>query len=202
MFFFFFFSLFLFFSFRFVTHRTTFYCTFFARTAADLSKEVQCHLLNVYLALLGTLFSTVVGVKVHFETDIGGGLGVIGVVTTVICLCLSHEINLTRGLILVMFGFFEGLAIGPYMQTIMAIDPTIPVTAAVATTAVFVSFSLSVLLTNRRSYLFLGAMLVRGPFVFSLFFLLFFWPGVPHLATGFYRVPCVRSTRPSVSGRV
>jgi len=54
------------------------------------------------------------------------------------------------------FSFFYGLGLGPLIETVLRLSPSILPVALVTTSLVFVSFSLSALYTRRRSYLFLG----------------------------------------------
>lgn len=48
------------------------------------------------------------------------------------------------------FAFGQGLSVGPLVEAALAISPAIVMTAALATSAIFASFTLSALVTKRR----------------------------------------------------
>jgi len=64
---------------------------------------------------------------------------------------------------------FTGIYLSPLINLAMHIDPQIVITAFMLTTVVFVCFSLSALLTQKRTYLYLGGFLSAGT---SIMFLL------------------------------
>ena len=51
---------------------------------------------------------------------------------------------------------FTGMYISPLISVAIQVDPQIPMTALLITTFVFVCFTLSALLTQKRTYLYLG----------------------------------------------
>lgn len=61
--------------------------------------------------------------------------------------------------ILGAFGFFKGLAIGPLVNIMLHVDPSVVITALLGTVTVFTCFSLSALTAKRASYLYLGGVL-------------------------------------------
>ena len=60
------------------------------------------------------------------------------------------------------FSFCQGAAIGPLVDLAIAIQPSTILTAFLGTSAVFLSFSLSALVTQRRSYMYLGGYLASA----------------------------------------
>lgn len=58
------------------------------------------------------------------------------------------------------FAFLSGLGLGPLLEMVISIDPSIVVTALIGTTVVFVSFSISALLAERGRWLYLGGTLI------------------------------------------
>jgi FtsH-binding integral membrane protein len=51
---------------------------------------------------------------------------------------------------------FTGIYLSPLINLAIAVDPQIVVTAFLLTTVIFVCFTLSALLTKKRTYLYLG----------------------------------------------
>jgi len=64
---------------------------------------------------------------------------------------------------------FTGIYLSPLINLAMNVDPQIVMTAFLLTTMIFVCFTLSALLTQKRTYLYLGGMLSAGT---SIIFLL------------------------------
>merc|ERR1712176_615386 len=60
---------------------------------------------------------------------------------------------------LAFFTFCQGLGIGPLIGMAASIDPSIVVTAFLATTVIFAAFSIAAMVATRRSYLYLGGIL-------------------------------------------
>jgi Bax inhibitor 1 len=90
--------------------------------------------------------------------NIGGLLTMLATIALVVCVYTATDIR-RKYAFLVALGFTEGATIGPLVQAIIDIDPSIITTAFAATSAVFACFSISAILAERRSMLFLGAML-------------------------------------------
>uniref|UniRef100_A0A9J8AX49 Transmembrane BAX inhibitor motif-containing protein 6 n=1 Tax=Cyprinus carpio carpio TaxID=630221 RepID=A0A9J8AX49_CYPCA len=78
--------------------------------------------------------------------------------------------------ILAAFAFFTGLGLGPLMDYVISVNPSIILTAFLGTSVIFACFTLSALYAKRRSYLFLGGTLMSGltvlllVSVFNMFF--------------------------------
>lgn len=132
------------------------------------------YLLKVYLTVIGTLVATAVGVLVyrnvfqlHPYASLAGFSGCL-----IYFLLFTDKTGQTgktdptgetlRLLLLGAVGLTAGMSIGPLVTVILVVDPSILVTALVATTMVFVSFSLSAILAERRSYLYLSGTLVSA----------------------------------------
>ena len=64
-----------------------------------------------------------------------------------------------RWALLLSFGLLEGFALGPLIAAVLDIDPSIVVTAAVASVTIFACFSMFALYSERRSLLYLGGFL-------------------------------------------
>lgn len=61
--------------------------------------------------------------------------------------------------VLGVYGFLQGLSLGPLMTLAIEVDPAIVMTAFLGTATIFACFTLSALYSPRRSYLYLGGML-------------------------------------------
>ncbi|XP_048449769.1 probable Bax inhibitor 1 [Rhincodon typus] len=72
----------------------------------------------------------------------------------------NSETEKKRLLILSTFAFFTGTGLGPLMDLVISINPTIIPTAFLISALVFCCFTLSALYAQRRSYLFLGGILM------------------------------------------
>lgn len=133
---------------------------------SQLSIATKGHLQSVYSCLAMTMMSASVGAIAHLKTGIQGGfLTVIASIGLMLWLkATSHckENQMKRLLILNGFGATMGLGMGPILDFAIDINPQIIVTAFVASTLIFVCFSLSALWAQRRSYLFLGGILSSG----------------------------------------
>lgn len=88
----------------------------------------------------------------YFFLMVGGILGVQWLPRT-------PRYRLARQGLLYGFGFANGWAIGPVLRQTLRIDPSIPLTALIGSSVIFLSFTMTALLTNRRSQLYLGGLL-------------------------------------------
>jgi len=128
----------------------------------DISKPVQAHLSRVYMALLAAMTAAAAGVYVnivyHFQANFLCLMGSVGI------LMYMHydrnkEDTLRRTAMLCAFGFLKGVGIGSLVESALYMDPSIVIVSALGTMVVFTCFSLSALLAQRRSYLYLGGMI-------------------------------------------
>lgn len=75
-----------------------------------------------------------------------------------------------RYALLYIFGFANGWGIGPILRQLLFVDPSVPMLALTGTAVIFLSFTVTAFMTERRSQLYLGgflgsavsAMLVMG----------------------------------------
>jgi FtsH-binding integral membrane protein len=145
-----------------------------------LGPTMQVHLVRVYqyLALtlgcasLGCIFHSYFGIFQNAYVSFGCSL---------FCFLALALIEPTpnsafhRTLLLVLFGCFQGLSIHSLVETIISIDPLLMVTALVGTTLIFGCFSLSALLSRRRSWIYLNGFLFSALSVsFWLYLMNFF----------------------------
>jgi len=133
--------------------------TLFANS--DLDERVRQHLARVYSTLGMTLGAAAVGAIAHLYFNTGGILSSLACIGLMIYLAIdSDKLNYPKRLAVVAaFGLFKGMSIGPLMQLTLRVDPSIIVTAFLATTTIFACFTLSALMAKRRSYLYLGGVL-------------------------------------------
>lgn len=132
-----------------------------------LEKPIKVHLQNVYSAMGVALLSCAIGGYVHLFTNfVGEGiLTILGAFALLIALILvpatAENLKLRFGL-LAGFAFLSGVNMGPLLQLAIAVDPSLITTAFMATSLIFICFSLSALLSNDRKFLALGGILFSG----------------------------------------
>ncbi|XP_069034676.1 probable Bax inhibitor 1 [Lepisosteus oculatus] len=141
---------------------------------SQISRSTQQHLKNVYSSLAVCMFVAGAGAYVHVVTRLfqGGVLSLLGSLGMMAWLAMTPhcpETEKKRLGILAGFAFFTGVGLGPVMDFVIAINPSIIVTAFLGTSIIFACFTMSALYAQRRSYLFLGGTLMSG---LSLLFLL------------------------------
>ncbi|KAJ3583564.1 hypothetical protein NHX12_016876 [Muraenolepis orangiensis] len=141
---------------------------------SQISQSTQVHLKNVYSSLAVCMFVAAAGSYVHVVTRLfqGGLLSLLCSLGMMFWLAMtphSSETEKKRLGILAGFAFFTGVGLGPTMDFVIAINPSIIVTAFLGTSIIFLCFTLSALYAKRRSYLFLGGTLMSG---LSLLFLM------------------------------
>ncbi|CAH1248882.1 bax inhibitor 1-like [Branchiostoma lanceolatum] len=148
---------------------------------SQLEKPVKEHLKKVYSSLAIAMLAAAAGAYIHLMTGFiqGGFLSAIASIGLLIWLGMTDNAprnQLKRLGIMGGFAFCVGLGLGPLMDTVIQIDPSIIPTAFIATTVVFVSFTLSALWAENRYYLFLGGILMSGVqmLMFAGLFNLFF----------------------------
>jgi len=127
----------------------------------DLPARVRDHLTKVYNTLGLTLFAAFVGAILHMMFNIGGTLTSLLAVGTMFYiatnrLSLQPQMRLAS---VAAFGLFKGMSLGPLLQHVMHIDPTIIVTAFLGTALVFGCFSVMAMYSKRRQHLYLGGLL-------------------------------------------
>ncbi|KAL9643684.1 hypothetical protein ABK040_016135 [Willaertia magna] len=143
---------------------------------SGIQKEVRAQLFKVYLTLCATLFFTSLGSLFYlFIYQIHPMLSFLLSISLVVYLSfktsfstttsspnsvnsisLNSEQQLVSFLALFAFGFFTGTQLGPLLESVIEIDSSIIVFASVATSLIFLSFSIFAHYSKRRSLLFLG----------------------------------------------
>ncbi|CAH0555032.1 unnamed protein product [Brassicogethes aeneus] len=140
--------------------------TFLNSFSNNLEEPVRVHLKNVYACLAMSTMAAAVGASVHLFTDIlqAGFLTGIGSLVFFILLMSTPDDqgkNLkTRVGYLLGFTALSGVGMGPLLEHVILVNPSIIVTALVATSLVFISFSICAMLSQRGSWLYLGGTLM------------------------------------------
>eukprot|EP00062_Callorhinchus_milii_P025420 gi/632986382/ref/XP_007910207.1/ PREDICTED: bax inhibitor 1 [Callorhinchus milii] len=132
---------------------------------SQISPSTQQHLKKVYSSLAICMFVAAAGAYVHVVTRIfqGGLLSMLLSLGLMLWLSFTphnSETESKRLLILAGFAFFTGTGLGPIMDFVISVDPSIIPTSFLATALIFSCFTLSALYAQRRSYLFLGGILM------------------------------------------
>lgn len=131
----------------------------------NLEKSVQVHLRRVYSALAMSLIAATAGAYVHLFTNILRAswfltfFGSLGMLILVYSTPHSVENQGKRLAYFMGFAFFTGLGLGPLLEAVMMMDPTIVPTALLGTSIIFLCFTLSSLWSAQRKWLYLGGIL-------------------------------------------
>ena len=140
--------------------------TFFNSFERKLEAPVRQHLKNVYACLTMSTMAAAVGASIHLFTDIlqAGFLSAIGALVFFVLLMTTPDddgkkLRLRVGYLL-GFAALSGVGMGPLLEHILYVDPSIIVTALMGTTLVFVSFSICAMLAERGRWLYLGGTLM------------------------------------------
>jgi len=126
----------------------------------DITPTIKAHLINVYTTLaLGVLIAAL-GSITYLKTHFGGTISFFAGFLLIMWLSMTPKQDVTKRLaIFCGFCFMEGLGIGPLIDAVIDIDPSIVTSAFLATTCIFLCFSASAFYAERRSYLYLGGFL-------------------------------------------
>lgn len=128
----------------------------------DLDPRVQDHLKRVYATLACALLVASLGALTHLHFHIGGPFSFIGALVSIIWLLRTPDTSTTlhkRYALLCGAAFFEGCSLGPLVQAVINVNPGLILTAFLGTSAVFFCFSGAALLSNRRTFIYLGGFL-------------------------------------------
>jgi len=127
----------------------------------DISFDVQQQLVQTYTVLLLALSITSTGILLHLWVPIGGLLTLcVSFIPLFVITCEKDKSDLRkRTLLLCIFGFLQGLSLGPLLSMGLSVDPFLVFLSFVCTSIIFGSFSLAALMATRRSYLYLGGFL-------------------------------------------
>ncbi|XP_077369355.1 putative Bax inhibitor 1 [Festucalex cinctus] len=144
---------------------------------SQISHSTQAHLKNVYACLAACMFVAAAGAYTHVVLRLfqGGVLFALAALAMMVWLAMTPHNSHTekkRLAILAGFAFFNGVGLGPTLDFVIAVNPSIIVTAFMGTSVVFTCFTLSALYAKRRSYLFLGGTLMSGLSILFLMSLL------------------------------
>lgn len=134
---------------------------------SQISRSTQQHLKKVYSCLAVCMFVAAAGSYVHvvtrvFQAGILSMLGSLGMIGWLAMTPHAPQTEQKRLAILAGFAFFTGVGLGPSLDFVIAINPSIIVTAFLGTSIIFLCFTMSALYAQRRSYLFLGGTLMSG----------------------------------------
>ncbi|XP_012282427.1 probable Bax inhibitor 1 [Orussus abietinus] len=162
----------------------------------SLDAPLRQHLKNVYACLAMSTLTFAAGAYVHLYTEIlkGGllmSLGALGLLIALFGTQDDGKNRMRRLSYLLGFSFLSGLGMGPTLEVVMSIDPSIVMTAVLGTAVIFVSFSLSALFAKRGQWLYLGGALMGTlNFLLLLSILNFFFRSSliyqAHLYLGFF----------------
>lgn len=132
-----------------------------------LETRVQRHLKKVYGTLAISMLTAAAGAYVHLFTNLlqAGLLTAIGSIGMMIWLAAtSHtkENEMKRLGIFMGFTFLCGISLGPLLDFVITIDPSIITTALMGTSLIFISFSVAALYNTNRTFLFMGGFLLSA----------------------------------------
>jgi FtsH-binding integral membrane protein len=132
----------------------------------QLEAPVRQHLKNVYGCMSLSALTAAAGTYVHIYTQLQSGLlctlGSLGLLMALLVTPDNGKNQKQRLAYLLGFAFLWGIGFGPVFQLVVSINPSIIITALLATTLIFVSFSIFSLLATRGSYLYLGGTLLSA----------------------------------------
>eukprot|EP01108_Squamamoeba_japonica_P002153 TRINITY_DN200_c0_g3_i2.p1 TRINITY_DN200_c0_g3~~TRINITY_DN200_c0_g3_i2.p1 ORF type:complete len:249 (-),score=119.78 TRINITY_DN200_c0_g3_i2:60-806(-) len=127
---------------------------------SDLPEATKKHMAKVYVSLVATVISAAAGAALYMSTGIGGLLGQIGMFVALFAFsAMPPVISAARFGMLLAFGALQGMALGPLIEQVAFIDPSIVTSAFLGASLVFGSFSAAAMFAKRRSYLYLGGVL-------------------------------------------
>lgn len=130
-----------------------------------ITPAVQNHLKRVYLSLSSALVSAAAGVYLHLLLNIGGlltGLAFLGSVIWLLYIPAYSFNENKRFMLLMVAALLNGATLGPLIDIVITIDPSILAMAFIGTGLAFVCFSGAAILARRREFLFLGGLLGSG----------------------------------------
>lgn len=131
-----------------------------------LEPRVKGHLTKVYTAMGLSLMTCAAGSYIHmagfFTAGILSTLACLGCVLALVGMDREKYSHSTRFSVLMGAAALCGINQGPLVELSVAVDPALVMTAFLATSLVFVAFTLSALLSNDRKFLALGGVLFSG----------------------------------------
>ncbi|BFZ15419.1 hypothetical protein BsWGS_18458 [Bradybaena similaris] len=132
-----------------------------------LEPHVQSHLKNVYGTLSVGMLSAALGAYVHFCTGLGEWYLLTLLASIGLLIWLMFEKHERKNIgkrmaIFTAFTMLSGMSLGPLLELVVLIDPSIIVTALAGTAVIFISFTMSALLTRSRMFLYMGGFLMSS----------------------------------------
>ncbi|CAB1353881.1 unnamed protein product [Coregonus sp. 'balchen'] len=114
---------------------------------SQISHSTQLHLKNVYSSLALCMFVAAAGAYVHVVTRLfqGGLLTMLGSLAMMAWLAMTPHSPLTEKKRLAIL---SGVGLGPAMDYVISINPSIIVTAFLGTSIIFLCFTLSTLMSG------------------------------------------------------
>ncbi|CAG9325088.1 unnamed protein product [Blepharisma stoltei] len=125
----------------------------------DLSASTKRVLSKVYSNLALLAGSCALGALGNIFMHIGGQFTGFASLICLLCFLNADQKSIWRFPLLLLFGFLDGVSIGPLINLALHVDPSILITALFATFGIFVSFSLAALKADKRRFLYLGGIL-------------------------------------------
>lgn len=137
---------------------------FFQGLNRKLEPPMKEHLRSVYSCVAMALASAAAGAYTHIFTDLfsGGILAALAGIGFALAVTFTPDNGKNRDLrvgYLCGFGFCTGLGLGPLLEMVILINPSIITTAMLATSLIFACFSLCTIFSDQRQMLYLGGTL-------------------------------------------
>lgn len=124
---------------------------------------MQEHLCRVYGMMILALLTAAGGVVMDLQFQLGGLLSAISSIGCFMWMMSTPPAEVEKRLgCFLAFAFCKGLTIGQLVAVAVYVDPAILITAFLGTSLIFACFSLSAVVAQRRSYLYLSAILSSG----------------------------------------
>jgi FtsH-binding integral membrane protein len=133
---------------------------------SHIDKHVQVHLKKVYSCLAVSMLTAALGAYIHL---IGlwqaGLLTFIGSIGFLLAMMMTEHKPQNLGKrfgYMIGFALCSGLSLGPLIDMVGLIDPSILPTAFLGTCVIFACFTLASLMSTDRKFLYLGGFLMSG----------------------------------------
>ncbi|XP_075257046.1 putative Bax inhibitor 1 [Convolutriloba macropyga] len=132
---------------------------------SQLSKGAKAHLRNVYACMSLCLMAAATGAFVFLQyMQVAGFLPIVGSIGCLLYLAATSSPGMQQKRVaaLGLFGFCNGLSLGPLLDMVIQVNPAIVVTALLYTCLLFASLTLAALYSQKRSLLYLGGFLMAA----------------------------------------
>lgn len=131
-----------------------------------LEKPVKNHLMKVYTTMGLALIACAIGSYIHmsqiYTAGLLTGIGTIVAVLALVLMAPTPENGGIRFGLLMAVAALSGINQGPLLDLAVSVDPSLVMTAFLATSLVFICFSISALLSDDRKWLAIGGILSSG----------------------------------------